>query len=731
MDILYFDLESYSEVDIRKGTDNYARNAEIMLHQYALNDGPVQYFDATAGGKMPAFLEDHLLDERILKVAHNASFDRQVLLHNGFDIPLSSWYCTMAQALAHSLPGGLDKLCEIFQIDEDKAKIKDGKALIQLFCKPRPKKQKLRRATSETHPEEWARFLEYGVNDIAAMREIHKKMPKWNYGYESREIDLWRLDQKINQRGVTIDVHLVDSALATADRVKASLAEDAQEMTDGALMATTQRDALLNFLADQYDLELENARASTLEKILKTDDNLQETVRALLLNRLAASSTSVSKYASFAKLTGPDGRLRNTLQYCGAMRTGRWAGRGVQLQNLPRPSMKNKAIEAGIEAIKCDAADLIYDNPMELLSSSIRGAIIAPHGKKLSVADLSNIEGRKLAWLAGEEWKLEAFRRFDTCKGVDGEWYTGDQVRDSILARRPIALALDKKGEPIRAGHDLYALAYAKAFNVSPEAVMDNKANGDGSWRQIGKVMELALGYEGGVGAFVTFALAYGINLDDMARDAWSNIPAGVLDKAGRAYEWALENGRDFGMERQTYVVCDSFKRLWRGAHPATTAFWKALENAFRAAVLSPGKTFVVRNLRVIKQGVWVRIVLPSGRSLCYPSPRLSGEQENISYMGINQFSRQWTRINTYSGKLAENVTQAASRDVLGWNLPEIELAGYEVVSLVHDEDITETEDDDLHNADHLAAMMSMNPHWATGLPLAAAGFDAYRYRKD
>lgn len=730
-EILFYDSETYSEVDIRKGTDNYARSAEIMLHQYALNDGPVQYFDATTGDRMPAFLEDKLLDDRVLKVAHNASFDRQVLLHNGFDIPLSAWYCTMAQALAHSLPGGLDKLCEIFNIAEDKAKIKDGKALIQLFCKPRPKKQKLRRATRETHPDEWARFIEYGVNDIEAMREVHRKMPKWNYPYEGREIDLWRIDQAINQRGVTIDVPLVEMALTTADRVKLMLSEEAQEMTAGALTATTQRDAMLKFLVDQYDIRLENARASTLENILKTDDNLPQTVRELLLNRLAASSTSVSKYASFAKLTGPDGRLRNTLQFCGAMRTGRWAGRGVQLQNLPRPVMKNKAIEAGIEAIKCDAADLIYENPMELLSSAVRGVIVPPDGKKLSVADLSNIEGRMLAWLAGESWKLDAFRLFDTCKGKDGEWYTGDQIRDAVLARRPIALDLDRKGEPIRAGHDLYALAYAKAFGVSPEAVMDNKANGDGSWRQIGKVMELALGYEGGVGAFVTFALDYGINLDDMARDAWNYIPPAVLEKAGRAYEWAKANGRDFGLLRETYIVCDAFKRLWRTAHPATSSLWKGIENGFRAAVLSPSKVFTVRGMRIVKQGVWARIVLPSGRSLCYPSPRLSGEGEKISYMGINQFSRQWNRIETYSGKLAENVTQAASRDVLAWNLPDIERAGYAVVSLVHDEDITEAPDDVDHSADHLAAIMSKNPPWSVGLPLAAAGFDAYRYRKD
>ena len=735
MTTLFLDTETFSATDIRAGTDNYTRNAEIMIWTWAVEDGPVRAYDATTGAPMPAELEDALLDERVRLIAHNARFDMSVLKHNGFPTPIERWYCTMAQALAHGLPGSLDKLCDIFNLSADVAKIKDGKSLIHLFCKPRPKNVKLRRATRETHPDEWARFIEYAVNDISAMRALHKIMPKWNYGYDTdvarHELALWHLDQQINEHGVLIDVHLVDSALETADRVKKSLADDAFEMTAGAIGATTQRDALLKLLRDVHGLDIDDLRGSTVEKLLKSDVELPPIVVDLLGNRLAASSTSVSKYKAFAKITGPDGRLRNTIQFCGASRTGRDAGRGVQLQNLPRPTMKQKAIDAGIRNIKDGIADLIYENPMELLSSAVRGAIVAPADKKLSVADLSNIEGRVLAWLAGEDWKLQAFKDFDTCLGKDGEWHTGDAIRDAILAGNPIPLELDKKGEPTRKGHDLYALAYSRAFGISPEAVMENKRSGDGSFRQGGKILELACGYQGSVGAFATFALAFGIDLDDMARKAFSNIPPAVMEKAGRAWDWANREDRTYGMSELAYKVCWSFVRLWRDSNPNIESLWSDLEAAFRKAILTPGAVFDAGRLKVVKQGNWVRMRLPSGRSLCYPSPKLEGENDKITILGVNQFTRQWCRQTTYGGKLVENATQGAARCTLKAPTPMIARAGYQILVPVHDELITEAPLSDDYNADHLAALMASNPAWAKGLPLAAAGFDSMRYKKD
>lgn len=672
-DILWLDLETYSATPIKHGTDNYSRDTEITLFAYSLNDGPVRVWDCTTGAPIPADLARWLADEEIVLVAHNAAFEQAVLGVHGYRLPIARWRCTMAQALAHSLPGALEKLCSIFNVDDDLAKLKDGKALVKLFCMPQGFKHTLKRedfdtpkafraavqalrdawpgrATRHTHPEEWARFVHYCANDVESMRAVQKSMPNWNYG--GAELELWHLDQRINQRGVPIDVDLIRGAIITADRTKATLAAETVELTDGTIGATTQRNALLELLNGHYALNLPDLRAATVERLLKSDVDLPPVVTSLLQNRLAASSTSVSKYEAFDRLTGPDGRLRNTLQFCGAMRTGRWAGRGVQLQNLPRPVLKQKVIDAGIEAIKLDCADLIYDNPMELLSSAVRGCIIPTGGNKLVVADLSNIEGRMLAWLSGETWKLKAFADYDTCLGTDGNWYSGDQIRDAVLAGRPIDLKLDKKGEPTRKGHDLYALAYAKAFQITPEAVMENKKNGDGAMRQVGKVMELACGFQGSVGAFATFAIAYGIDLDEMARNAISSIPRDVLEAAYRSYKWAMEKGRDYGMREQTYKVCFSFVRMWRTAHASTSAYWPAVENAVRSAILNPNREYVVGKCRVKKTGTWLRIVLPSGRTLCYPAPRLEGENEKISYMGVNQFTRQWCRLHTYGGKL-------------------------------------------------------------------------------
>lgn len=281
---------------------------------------------------------------------------------------------------------------------------------------------------------------------------------------------------------------------------------------------------------------------------------------------------------------------------------------------------------------------------MELCSSATRGCVIAPEGKKLVVADLSNIEGRVLAWLAGEQWKLQAFRDFDTI--IPGEF--------------------DLKGEPKRKGFDLYKLAYAKAFGISPADV-------DSEMRQIGKTMELALGYAGGVGAFITFSLAFNIDLERMAENAWDSIPPETLRDARDFMEWQISLGKTtFGLSEEAYIVCESFKRLWREAHPAISSWWKELEATCVRAICNPGETLTNRMHKIRRDGAWLRIMLPSGRYLCYPSPRVE-ENGNISYMGINQYSRQWSRLRTYGGKLVENITQGVARDVLAYSMPRIE----------------------------------------------------------
>ena len=681
---LWLDLETYSEVPITNGTHSYAAGAEIMLFAWALDDGPVSVWDRTAE-PMPLDLSDLLEDPSIELWAHNSHFDRTVISHWNCPTDRTRWRDTMVQALSHGLPGALGTLCEILKVPTDLAKDKEGKQLVQLFCKPRPATSKIRRATRETHPAEWAKFVEYARLDIEAMREVHKRLPTWNY--QGTELALWHLDQAINDRGVAIDMTLVHAAIAAVDAAQKDLAERTVLATDGQVSSTTKRDALLLHILESYGVDLPDLQMSTIERRI-ADPDLPQPLKDLLAIRLQASTTSTSKYKALLKGTSTDGRLRGTLQFNGAARTGRWAGRLFQPQNLPRPVLKQEQIDMGIDALKAGAADLVFDNVMELTSSAIRGCIVAPKGKKLVVADLSNIEGRDQAWLAGEAWKLKAFRAFDAGTGFD-----------------------------------LYKLAYSKSFGVDPAKVTKDQ-------RQVGKVQELALGYEGGVGAFVTFAAAYGIDLEELATKVLPVAPGWAVDEASGFQEWTEKQGRQtFGLSRDAFVACDAIKRGWRNAHAEIAMHWSELKEVVTQALEHPATTFTCRKVKIRRDGAWLRIGLPSGRALCYPSPQMV--DGTITYMGMNQYSRKWSRLKTYGGKLFENICQAVARDVMTANMPLIEQAGYQIVLSVHDELITEAPDFPEFNAEHLSTLLAANPPWAPDMPLAAAGFETPRYKKD
>lgn len=801
---LWLDDETFSPEPITNGVHRYAEGVEILIRALALDDGAVVVRDLTPGGEdwelrdgdlVPADLfyladlDDALADDRVEVWASNSQFDRTVERHAGLDIPVHRWRDTMVQAMAHSLPGSLAAMCDVLRVGADAAKDKAGKALIQLFCKPvsfrYPKMTPFRakmpnepqsaygaakkahkaaydaakaaaqvawpgRATRETHPAEWRQFLIYAGQDIVAMRACHKVMPKWNYPNNETELALWHLDQQINDRGVQIDLHLAESAVAAVDIAQAELKLRGQELTNGEVESVTQRDALLVHVLAEYGVDLPDMQKATLERRI-ADPDLPEGLRELLRVRLQAATISTSKYKVLMRAASSDGRLRGLLQFCGASRTGRWAGRLFQPQNLMRPDMKQEDIEAGIEALKEGCAHLLYDNVMSLTANAMRGAIVAAPGKKLVVSDLSNIEGRVAAWLASESWKIKAFGDFDTVCDDAGLWLTGPEYYALCLEGHAPVLRLNDKGEPIRRGHDLYKMAYGKSFNIDPGTVSKEQ-------RQIGKVMELALQFEGGVGAFVTFAAAYGIDLDDMAAKAVRFIPGEVFGQAQIMLQWHRSKGRDpagrLKMADRTWLVCESFKLGWRAGHREIAGYWKQLDACVRAAIDSPGRTIPCGKLKIRRGGAWLRIVLPSGRALCYPSPQLVAEKRKkddaevvglgaleseqpatgrtkITYMGINQYTRKWERIDTYSGKIYENCVQAIARDVMAHNMPAVEEAGYAIVLSVHDELPTEAPDTPDYNAEHLSSLLAANPPWAPDMPLAAAGFEAYRYKKD
>ena len=683
---LWWDLETWSETSINDGAHRYAEDAEVLLFAWAVDDGPVQCWDVASVKHRP-----HELIEAIAEAdeywGHNSSgFDRPVLRKA---LPAVFQHFkeerhrdTLVQALCHGLPGSLGALCEIFKLGADVAKDKRGKQLIRMFCMPQPANQKLRRKTRETHPAEWTEFIEYAKSDITAMRELHKKMPKWNYPNHEFELKLWQMDHRINNEGIYVDLELSAKAIEAVNAAQTQLATRVDEATDGAVGSATQRDKLLQHILSEYGVSLPDMRSDTLERRL-TDPSLPDGVRDLIGIRLMASTSSVSKYKRVMRSVSSDGYLRGTVQFSGAGRTGRDAGRLFQPQNLMRPTLEAQDIETGIEAIKVGCADLITDNVMELCANAMRGVIIAPPGQKIVVADLSNIEGRVVAWLAGEEWKLQAFRDFDA--GI---------------------------------GEDLYKVAYGKAFKVAPSTVTKLQ-------RQIGKVMELFLAYQGGVGAFVTGAATYGIDLNSLDAD----IPPSVWAEAENFYEWTLKQKRPmFGMKRETFMMCDSLKRIWRRAHRSIEALWSGVEDACRKAIDNEGSEFWAGQCKAVRKGNWLRIVLPSGRSLSYPAPRV---EDKLSFMGINQYSRKWSRISTYGGKITENMTQAVARDVFKSCYPRVAEAGYSIRLPIHDELLTYAPDRPEFNAERLSALMAVQPEWAQDLPLAAAGFEAKRYRKD
>ncbi len=413
MSYLFLDFETFSEADLKKvGSYAYAEHptTEVLICTYAFDDEPVQVWDCTDGSDMPGDLHRALRrlvkpNSRIKMVWHNGSmFDRPIMKHCwGFDIPVSNTIDTMIWAFRHALPGSLDALCEVLGVSADNAKDKRGKALIQRFSKPTPKNYKIRRYTAETHPDEWALFIKYAVSDITAMREVFHKLPRWgNSEFEDRVLEL---DQLINDRGFKVDVALAEAAIEAVEKHKAQLQEEAQRKYGGSL---TGKDFLpiLRELAPAH--RIHNAQKSTLNDLL-ADDDLPDDARTIIEMRLGAASTASTKYNPLLLGRSSDDRRRGCIQYGGAKRTLRFAGKGFQPQNLARGYYHDDELDKGISALLKGRAHRRFD-VAKLTASTVRSCIIPEAGHKFVVADYSNVEGRGLAWLAGEETALDTFR---------------------------------------------------------------------------------------------------------------------------------------------------------------------------------------------------------------------------------------------------------------------------------------------------------------------------------
>lgn len=757
---LFLDTETFSGVDLKKvGAYAYAEHptTEIMICTYAIDEGRVQTWDCTESPTMPRELRKALrrVSRKKAKIvmANGLLFDRLVIREKwGIDLPVCQIEDTMIMAFRHALPGSLDMQCQVLGVDAEHAKDKAGKALIKRFCKPTPKTYKIRRYTRKTHPEEWAKFLRYAALDIIAMREVYWRIPDW--GNTPKEDEILLIDQLINDRGFYVDVDLARAAIKAVQAHKEELKEEAWERFGGKLTGNDFLPALRD-IAPAFTIH--NAQKSTLNDLLE-DPDFPDEGKVLIEMRLGASSTASTKYNPLVNGLSADGRRRGCLQYGGAKRTLRWAGKGFQPQNLARGEysddhegkikrregesdvafwVRSHMLTNGINSLLRGTAHWAYDIS-KLTASTVRGCIIPAKGKKFVVADYSNVEGRGLAWIAGEKTALMVFK----------------------------------------AGRDIYCETAGKMFGLDPEYIKANRKD----LRQIGKACELGLGYGGGVAAFLQFAKNLGLDLYAMADVMKGTFPDHIWAAAKRGYEYARINeakrppkpGKKD--ERPTYILpknvwltCDAIKRMWRESHPMTVAFWAELEDAVLCAIRNPGKAYWAganvrpdgrKALKIVRTkakhdptfdeerddpnaaGWWLKIELPSGRIMSYPGIALSVTTEidedtgkkrtstRIKYQGENQTTRQWGFQYTYGGKLTENIVQALCRDILAWSMPGVEAAGYEIVLSVHDELITEVPDTDDYTTEELCALMCDLPVWAKGFPLAAEGDVMYRYRK-
>lgn len=710
--MLWIDFETFNVRDRQLrdvGTYEYSRTCRILLAAYAFDEGPVKLWDATCE-EIPSDLKEAVYDPYTQYRAHNSMFDRNVLKEATNWCEEASdpknWTCSMVDAMLHGFPGKLAQLCKIFKLNDDKAKMKEGEALINKFCKPAPDNHKADVYDKNTHPELWAKFCQYAKNDVEAMREISKRMPKWNNSQAE-----YVLDQTINDRGFLVDRELVEAGIVAAVEEKENLQKRFWELTEGVVERPSLRGQFKEFLNKKYGIELPDTQAATFTGLLE-GGSLHPDVRELFEIAIASNKTSTAKYGKLGPATSPDDRFRGGLQIGGAARTRRWAGRTFQPHNLPsRGIPKHRSIQTYIDALKLGVhTELFAGELMRYGSAAIRGVLIAPKGKKLIVSDLSNIEGRINAWISDEQWKLKAFKDFDTPLLV------GNQ------------LVPDEKGGFKRCGPDLYNVTAGGIIGQQPGEVESDNRN------IFGKIPELSGGYQGAFGAYQKFCKSYNIKMADY----WPNIVASVEPWC---VEKAKDNWRSWGKEKvdedvsaNEWVACDTIKVAWRAKNPKIEQCWYDCDNAAKQALRSPGKVLTVGaflKFQYVKcNGLkYLRVCLPNGNYLVYANPFINKDGDFL-YFGKHPDTGVWTALSLYGGKIIENICQSIARDILMQNMISAEAAGYSCVLSVHDEVVCEVPDTDDYSEKELSQILATQLPWTKGLPLAAEGFEAHRYRK-
>lgn len=668
---LSIDLETYSEVSIGKaGSYRYILDPsfEILLFAYSLDGMPVEVIDVASGQIIPLWLKNALKNPLYIKHAYNAAFEWFALSKYLGWLPPDQWRDTMLHALYCGYPASLDAAGKAMGLPEDKKKLATGKALIRYFCvpcKPSDANGNRTRNLPKHDPDKWKLFKEYNGQDVVTEMEIDRRLSAFPVpAFVQKQ---WETDLQMNARGVAADMELVRGALVIGAIVKSRLMTEARQLS--GLDNPNSIRQLAQWLTDatDSDAEITSVTKETVATMLKQPQPAN--VQRMLEIRQELGKTSTKKYDALETCIADDGRVRGLLQFYGANRTGRWAGRLVQVQNLPRtythplPPARQLVKDRNIDGLR-----MMYGSINDTLSQLIRTAFVATPGNVLIDADFSAIEARVISWLAGQEWRLEVFR-------THGKIY---EASASQMFHVPI--------EKIKKGNPEYAL------------------------RQRGKVAELALGYQGGVSAMRRMDVGH--NLDDLSDDEVK----GIVDR------WRETNS----MIRDLWNIVDS---------AAITVITYGGAQTIRSETTDAIITLACE-LDVITGTRYMTILLPSGRKLYYPSPEIGVNRwgnPSVSYMGQNQTTKRWERVETYGGKLVENIVQAIARDCLAIAIENLEAQGLHVVFHIHDEVVIDTPawaDEDTM-LETVTKIMTKPIPWAQALPLNADGWVDKFFKKD
>lgn len=618
----------------------------------------------------------------------------------------------MARAAAIAHPQSLDRLGRALNLPL--AKDMEGHKLMMKMARPR-RFNADGTITWWDDPQDVDRLMEYCGRDIDVEAMAHLNLPPLT----EKERAVWAFDQEINDRGVLFDMPAVRVAASLVDYAKKQNDRVMRELTDRAVPKCSNDKKIMEWLNGRGVTATSLAKGEVENVVFMAETARDQAAHDVIMLRQGAWKTSTAKYVAMDKCVSSDDRIRGMLNYHGAA-TGRWAGRLVQPQNFPRLDNENEylvgqvkflhqVLASGDVRYAYDMLEAVY-GPLEvlnILSKALRSMIKAPEGKRLIGGDFSNIEGRANAWLAGEHWKLRAFQEYD-----DGT------------------------------GPDLYKLAYARSFGVDVGTV------GKGPQRQMGKVQELALGYQGGIGAFLQMGATYGLNPFDLSGPVQSATSAEQWDQTAARFH--APGAKRMDLQEREWCALQVLVDNWRSANPAIVQSWWNYQDAAVEAVAAPGHLVHPQHTKLVgyySDGRCLWCLLPSGRMLCYAAPllveeykeyfdRRTGETRTrltrkVTYEGTDSRTRQWVRSSLYGGLQCENIVQAVARDLMVDAMFRVEAAGYPIILTVHDEVLSEVDKHVTHLNEHdFARVMSITDPVYEGLPISVGAWEDERYVK-